>query len=372
MIVDSSVSSTPIETLARIGRGEPITWTSAIHEPLVALAQAHGVEGLIAARLRDDADAPPVLRDAFAMLETAAVAAAVVRDRELQRVVTGLGWRRLDVLIVKGAALAQTVYTAPHLRPRVDADLLVRHDSLPRVSCALGELGYRPSARVSTGELVSHQRAFEHEAAGVSHVLDVHWRLANPQVFAAGFDVEAAFGSAVPLPPLGPHARTLAAPEALLLAAIHRLAHHQEHERLVWLVDIDLLARRATADEWNEVVELARARRVRAVLADGLRRARDLLGTPVPVSVEARLETSGTTDEPSAVYVTTPQRKLQVLRSDLLALPGWAARLQLLKEHAFPAPEFVMDRYGITQRSWLPVLYAHRLATGIWKWLRAR
>jgi Uncharacterised nucleotidyltransferase len=361
------------DLLARIVAGHPVAWSGVPSaEALTARARAHGVESLVAARLRDDVEAPQALREGVAGLEAAAVAVSLVRDFELQRVLRGLGIQGLEVLVVKGVALGHSVYAHPHLRPAVDTDLLVRHEALPAVTGALADLGYRPSDRASSGELVSHQRAFERRTRGdVEHVLDVHWRLSNPQVFAAAFDADAAFGTAVDLHGLGPHARTLAPAEALLLCAIHRLAHHQDHERLIWLVDIDLLARRTSADEWKVVLQLAQRRRMRTILGDALRRTRELLETPVPAFVDTALRQAGE-DEPSAVYVSAPQGKLQVLKSDLRELPGWTARVRLVREHVFPPPAFVLKRYGVTRRSWLPALYAHRLATGMWKWLRAR
>lgn len=338
---------------------------------LLRRAADHGIEALVAARLREES-APAALREVFREAEAAAAVSSALKDLELRRVLDAIAGHGVEVLVVKGAALAQTDYPEPHLRPRVDTDLLVRRGDLERLSAILATIGYQPSTRISTGELVSHQRAFEHlDARGMRHVLDVHWRLANPQIFAAGLDEDALFQRSVAVPALGAHARTPSLPERLLLCTIHRLAHHQGRERLIWLYDVDLLARRASADDWEEILALAAARRMRAVCLSGLLRARDVFATPVPDRVIRQLGEPGD-PEPSAAWVDAPQRKLDVLQADLRALPSWRLRFRLLREHAFPPPAFVLDRYRVTRRAWLPALYAHRLMTGVWKWLIAR
>lgn len=373
MNLDGPFRSRLDEVLTRIVRSEPLGDEGALDAPALAeRAVAHGVEALVDERLRRRSDAPSPLRSLFSDLATAAAVTSALQDRELRRVLATIGRDGLDVLIVKGAALAHTDYPQPHLRPRVDTDLLVRRGDLDALTASLASADYRPSARLSTGELVSHQRAFEHQdVRGMRHVLDVHWRLANPQVFAASLDEPAMFETAVAVPALGPTARTPSLPERLLLCTIHRLAHHQDHERLIWLYDIDLLARRASADEWEEIVRLAFMRRLRGVCLSGLLRAREAFGTPLPEPGILRLRAPADA-EPSAAWVRGHQRPLDVLQADLRVLPSWRERVQLLREHAFPPTAFVLERYGVTSRAWLPVLYAHRLMTGLWKWLIAR
>ena len=76
-------------------------------------------------------------------------------------VVDALAAAGVPALITKGTALAYTVYPQPWLRPRTDTDLLVRHEDVPAASLALQACGYTRSDALSTGELVSHQYAFE-------------------------------------------------------------------------------------------------------------------------------------------------------------------------------------------------------------------
>ena len=70
--------------------------------------------------------------------------------------------------------------------------------------------------------------------------------------------------SAARLPCLAsaPHALAPSHGDALLLACMHRVAHHHDNERLIWLYDIHLLRERMSRDEHAAFWRLAAERRV--------------------------------------------------------------------------------------------------------------
>jgi hypothetical protein len=51
-------------------------------------------------------------------------------------------------------------------------------------------------------------------------------------------------------------------------------------------------------------------------------------------------------------------------------MPGLRTRLGLLREHLFPRPAFMYERYETHAKVALPWLYAHRIVTGLPKWFR--
>ena len=59
------------------------------------------------------------------------------------------------------------------------------------------------------------------------HVVDLHWKIVNPQVLADSLPFEDLWGHAQPAPALGPAARVPAPVASVALACIHRLAHHR-------------------------------------------------------------------------------------------------------------------------------------------------
>ena len=64
--------------------------------------------------------------------------------RQLTEVLGVLGGAGIDVIVLKGAYLAQAIYKDLALRPMADVDLLVRKADLERTEAILAAMGYVP------------------------------------------------------------------------------------------------------------------------------------------------------------------------------------------------------------------------------------
>jgi hypothetical protein len=335
-----------------------------------ARAAYHGVLPLVADRLARARDLPDGLARALREEARAAVAADLVRGEALRTALTALDDAGVRPLLLKGEQLAYRWYERPDLRPRLDTDLLIPSDARTLTAGVLAGLGYTTAPQV-TGDLLSYQATYVQRRNGMKvHVFDVHWRVANPQVFAGLLTYEELADAAMPLPSLAPGARGLPAPAALLLACVHRVAHHSNSDRLVWLYDIHLIASSLGAAEWSRFVELVAARRVAAICAHGLERAAAAFGTTIPAAVltDARLQ-AATAPEASAAYMAPGRRHMQTVADDLQALPTWRERVQLVREHLFPPARYMREVYALSSRAPLPILYATRVVRGAWRYL---
>ena len=337
---------------------------------LLAVVEDHGIGPLLWELRPGDVAGTP---DADSVLE-ARVRGAATRDifvqREMRTVLDALAASGVTALVIKGSALAYTVYPKPWLRPRTDTDLLIPHEHVAAATRALEGCGYTRCDAISTGEFVSHQVAFERtDSHGAYHVIDLHWKIANPHVVADALPFELLWRDAQAAPALGNGARVPSVVGSMLLACIHRLAHHQGHDRLIWLYDLKLLSMALPAEGWADLRRLAIERGVAGLCLDGLQQAKMRLGASLPAEVEAAL-IAAAPHEPSQMYLAGPVRKRDVLVSDLTALNTWRARAQLVREHLVPAPAFMRKRYGTTARWLLPALYLHRVVTGAYRWVR--
>jgi len=361
-------SSSCVTGIAAILAGEHDGVPPEVNVPALASAAVEqGVDGLLWQRL-EGGGAQHGLRELLYPGVRAAVTREIFVQRELQAVCTALQRACVPALVTKGAALAYTVYPEPWLRPRLDTDLFVRAADLEAVTVVLEALGYARSAAISTGEHVSHQRAFDRvDSDGMHYVLDVHWKLANPQVLAEALAFDTLWPESQSVPAIG--ARVPSTVASLALACVHRLAHHQGHERLVWLYDMVLLARQLDSAGWQTLTDLAERQGIAAVCLDGLRVAR-LMGLDLPHDVEQRLAAAAPRER-SRVYVVRRVTRHDVLLSDLAHLGTWRARLRLLREHVFPPSAFMRQRYGSSSRWPLPALYLHRFVTGAARWSRS-
>jgi hypothetical protein len=274
----------------------------------------------------------------------------------------------LDLLLLKGAALAYTHYPRPHLRPRNDIDLYIRAGDIPPAEALLAAHGFERTAEADS-QFWTGQRHYSSTAAAGTIRVDLHWRAVNPRAFDDVLPFDAAWRRAVSVPALGPHVRTLSPPDTLLLACVHRVAHHHDGLDLLWMWDVHLVASRLSADEWRELVDAASISRTRAICERGLRLAREFFATPVPADV---LELLGAdASEPSAAFLGRPVRHVDVARADLAALPGWRERLALVREHLCPPVSYMRGKYARWPAVLLPLAYVHRVVRGAPKWFRA-
>src|SRR4051794_32059575 len=104
--------------------------------------------------------------------------------RELCRVIDTFDAAGLEPLVFKGAAVAHTHYADSWRRPRRDADVLIAPAHRADGIRILGEMGYERLPFVS-GDLISYQCLHVRTGElGIEHSIDLHWRIANPQLIA--------------------------------------------------------------------------------------------------------------------------------------------------------------------------------------------
>jgi hypothetical protein len=332
------------------------------------LATCAGVDALLGDLLSRAGDGVTgTLREAAASRLREAHAHDMARVAGLRALVAAFDTAGIRALLMKGASLAYTIYPAPHLRPFDDVDLLIRRDSLAAADAALIGAGFQRQLEPDS-DLASMQRHYVRPigAAG-DHIVDLHWAVSNRHAFTQVVDFEQAWAESQAVPALG-RARGLGTADALLLACVHRVAHHADHPSLIWLWDVHLLATSLTTGGLNGVVRRAERAQVAAVLAHGLRLARHRFGTGVPSDVLERLDR--TAGEPSAQFIGGISRPIDWLRSDLAAAGSFGRRVHLLREHLFPARSYVGDKYAKWPRHLLPLAYLHRIVRGAPGWVR--
>jgi hypothetical protein len=335
---------------------------------LLAAADVHGVTPLLGESLQADGLLDFVPVDVLNRLNRArreAVAIDTILRTHSKRTLASLAAAGVDAVVFKGAALAETHYDFPWLRPRGDVDLFVPPSQVKEAGEVLEQNGCYKAARPE-GRLVTFQSRFIGAAASLEVAYDVHWRLADPHAFAGGLDHARVRARAIAGESSG---ERFAAPvHALIIACVHRVAHHHDTDRLLLLCDIDRIARRLSPAEWECVAGEATHAGVCAVCLRGLRLAATLLETPVPPAIAEKLAAAGEA-EPSASFAVGPLRRVDILRSDLTAL-GWRRGARLMREHVFPARAYMSARYRTDHALILPFLYARRLAGGLSAWLR--
>lgn len=360
-----------IDQLAAVLRGDPGAMDAVglmPPEQARTVAERHGVLPMVADRLAD-APATP-LYEAFRREASVQMAADLIREDALRRIVRALRTADVPTLVIKGAHLAYSIYARPDLRPRIDTDLLVRVGDQSRAENVLLQDGY-VGVPQAEGSLVNYQRSFSLlRDEAVIHVVDLHWRVANPQAFGDVLTFADLDRTGHILPGLA-DARVPSSTHAMLLAAMHQVAHHPRDARLIWACDIDGLARQTDDAAWQQLVSEASERGIGAVLARSLDQAATWLGTPVPdwVMREPRLRSAAAQSVPTAAFLDSGRRHVEIVAQDLRLLPTWSARSRLVWQHVFPPRHYMRTVYAPASGWPLPLLYVRRAWRGARRWL---
>jgi Uncharacterised nucleotidyltransferase len=350
-------------------RGEDVPLSPSI----VATARRHRIHLVLAAAARADELMDPAGAPLLAELRKAEVV-EIMRERVLGDLLDQLGAEGVDALLLKGAGLAYTVYASPHLRPRADVDVMLPRTALALAGRTLAAGGWARAAEPDA-ELVTAEQHYVFEgvsggAAAFAEQLDLHWKIAIPQLFADAVTFEELRSRAVPVAALGSHARTLSLPDALFVACLHRVAHHQDAVDLLWLWDIHLLASRLSEEERARFAHLAARASMKAVCTRGLELASARFRTVGAAGLIAALRLlPGERPESSARFLGGLSQ-VGVLRTDLSALGGWRPGLALVAEHLFPPRAYMRSIYPGCPAAALPLAYVFRIVMGAPKWFR--
>lgn len=369
--MNSTVESaeTLLGDLASLLRGEiperEISW-----QAILGAARRHRVSPLLFWRLRvlnvPDDLLPVAVQQALRNDYHTAVVRGMLLQHELVRILKALNRAHVPALLLKGAALARTVYPDPMLRTMGDVDLLVSRECVERARGALESLGYvyvpEPPQRLNpfntafTGEM-----SFRRTAEKGATLVDLHWELFAIEAvrLGAAIDVQALWKGAELLHIGEAEALVLSPEDALMHVCLHIAMHGFTFVR--GYGDIAQIADKGV--DWAVFAQRVRDSRIRVACYFPLWWAWRVWRAPVP------------------------DRVLRVLRPDPLrvALGRWmTARGTVLRTGSGHAWEhlvhmFAIDRVRDLARvlawlffpgpTWLRERYRLRSALQVWAWV---
>lgn len=181
----------------------------------------------------------------------------------------------LEPLVWKGAALVER-YPAPGLRPMDDVDVVVAPDRVDDAVRVLRDGGWTPLPVRGDDH---HDIAFAHpDVPGLP--LELHRELTTARERSHRLSAAELWRRRVPQSIAGADVYGLPAEDELVAIAAHAAKPFHVYARLLWSVDLAVVARDTTID-WDRVAAIAARARARTALAVGLTHAR-WLGAAVP------------------------------------------------------------------------------------------
>jgi hypothetical protein len=218
--------------------GRPLDW-----QRVLRTAVRNHIAALIYDRLRtlDGGTVPPGTMRAFEQ-EYHRVGFRNARNyAELGQLLRSLKDRGVEVIVLKGAALAETVWKNIALRPMADMDLLVRQDDLIEAERTLLSNGYAPDRGVpppgGSWDQYYHLPPFCKSDPRIT--VEIHHNIVHPRrVYPLDFDVGQFWARACVAQIAGVETHILAPEDTILHLCLHQCKHDPFVGKIKNLMDV--------------------------------------------------------------------------------------------------------------------------------------
>ena len=279
-----------------------------------------------------------------------------------------MGARGLEVLVLKGTALAYSVYPTPSARRRCDSDLLIRSCDLEKSRAILERLGFQLALAQEGlfGSMHLQETWVLSHFDGSNHQIDLHWAIANSQVVSSAFSESEIWECKLPIEIAGQTAQALATAAQFRHCALHAAlslrspylyegTSHSSGERLIWALDLRLLADRMTDQDWLAILDASDRRGGGKALLYALDWAEQRLGPFCPASMRAALK-SMPSDDISRYILSASEFEKALAESR--TFPTLSAKLRFWLSKLFPSRDVL--RVRDSRKRNLVVLYFER------------
>ena len=245
------------------------------------LARRHGLLPLVQCHAMQLVDADATVPDSFRRQFEAAGAFNVLQTGELLRLIKFLNGAGVDVMPLKGPALAQQLYGSVALRQFIDLDILVRRRDVWMASELLESQGFVADLAVPREKRAAfvasdYVRRFTRD--GGRTVIELHWGIARSW-FGVLFDVDAIFNRAGRMALQGAQVLTPSAEDLVQILCVHATRHGWD--KLEAVASLAALARREPID-WVRVRRTSAAMHCQRLVDFGMLLAHLLFEVDLP------------------------------------------------------------------------------------------
>ena len=305
-------------------------------EQLVRAAEEHGLSPLVHKHLTAlGATLPDVPRRQLQALVLRHRRAATIRREAIAEVLRAFHNERIEVLLVKGIALAELVYSEPGLRPMRDVDLLVSAADASRAEAILFDLGYAHELGHTIPADYYHLPPAVKTVAGLPVSIELHRNLLPLHPEYPRWPLQRSLDTAVDLKIDGVPARTLCLEEMLVHVYLHGFRPPLTYEPCRFLHVADLVS---LVDRYIDTVRWPRVRAFCPETDTVLAGLHCLTPWNTTVISGLRLPVRTHTDRPGVPYCGWPQRRLRTV--------PWRDLPRLVRDTLWPSGWWVQMHYG--------------------------
>lgn len=208
---------------------------------------------------------------------------------ELGRVLKAFSEANIDVIVLKGAALAQTVYPDIALRPMGDVDLLVQEESLKEAEEELSKLGYKFTPYHHSTDFC---REYYLQKENLEQKLELHWGFTSCCLhIGEGINIRDFWEDAKSKKIANINLLQLGLENLILYLCWHCTKHR--FIRLLWLCDIaQIMKNSSNSINWHSLIKRAIDWKSIKPLYYTLYLCMQVLGNKIPEDIYIQLKPS--------------------------------------------------------------------------------
>ena len=301
---------------------------------------------------------------------------------ELSKVLKAFKDAGVNVIVLKGAFLAETVYKNIGLRPMGDVDLVIKKEDLQKVKKKLIQLRYHASVYPTKW----HEQWQNEWAEEIQYTnqdknvrIDVHWNV-QPPVIPFQIDINTFWENAQPVKIAGVEALMLAAEDILLHLCLHSDKHINSSGapsfQFKWYCDIaEVIRHYGEKINWKYLVQSTKNYGIEEPIYQSLYFVNKYLGAFVPMDVLNDLKTVKSSVNFEDIFRSSRTTEGDLKKKDqwreinylmrLTKVDGIWNKARILFGDVFPCKEFMMQRYPIRNKKLIGVYYLIRFGTAL-------
>ncbi|RLF33228.1 MAG: hypothetical protein DRN08_05665, partial [Thermoplasmata archaeon] len=285
----------------------------------------------------------------------------IIIHNQLKELLTNFSENNIQVIILKGAHLAEEIYKNLYVRQMFDIDILVKKHDLPRLNRSLREIGYKPIFVDGTNPKIESQFPYSPPKSGVR--LELHTSLKST-VMTGFLDEEALWARARTLSIDGIETLVLA-PEDLLLHLCYHISYHlYRHFGLRTLCDIsEVIHFHNNKINWNQIVDCADNRHIKKNIFSTLLPTKIWLNDNIPDDVLNELTPRDFNPEimkwiKSQIFDGRGQYYIRSTKiPELVSSEKLANKIVIILRGIIPSKGQIARKYGIKSNSVRVYLY---------------
>jgi predicted nucleotidyltransferase len=263
---------------------------------LLKAIQYHGVTGLVyykLFKLKDPHYPPPDFQKTVIRRHQIRAVQIAEKYDMVRAILTSLAELGIDVIALKGAAVAHAYFPQAPLRYFIDLDLFAKKDHREALEAVLSKLGYelapgyeKTMPKLIPSVITQRHTRFEHNQ--VKMPVEVHWEdLVQDDLVPR--DLDGMWRRAIPITIDGVPAKTLAIEDHLLHLCAH--AHYHHFDRLCRLTDLLFILRDHGKElNWEEFLDTVALEEVHMPVYQSFKLLEQLFGLTFPGWVMKKLK----------------------------------------------------------------------------------